>query len=293
MDFKQIEAYVKVVELASFSKTAEAIFMSQPSVSAYINALEKNLGVVLINRREVTPTPAGKIFYESAKELLTLKTNTVERIKNLSGNLCGEINILASTVPAQYILPELLTVFAKTYPQITFSVKQADTLDVCRGVAMQKAEIGFAGGIAEAEKCEFTEFMTEEMVLIAPPGEDFCPSREYSLDEILNNYPFISREKGSGTRLQYDSFLTSLDLSIKKPRAYFDNTQSIINAVINGLGVSIVSEFAARDFISHKMLKSVKLKNKLPKRKFYYVLKKNFIHSHLVELFAAFINSSI
>jgi len=278
MDFKQLEAYVKVIELASFSKAADAIFMSQPSVSAYINVLEKSLNTVLINRKEVSPTPAGKIFYKSAKELLALKANTIQHIKTLSGNFSGEINILASTVPAQYILPEMLAKFNKEYPEITFNVKQASTLEVCRGVASQQAEIGFAGGIEENEKCQFKEFMTEEMVLIAPPNLEFIN---------LQSHPFISREIGSGTRSHYESILQN----VKKAPARFDNTQSIINAVINGMGISIVSEFAARDFIKHGMVKPIKFPNPLPKRKFYYVLKKNFIHSHLVELFAGFINS--
>jgi len=293
MDFKQIEAYVKVIELAGFSKAAEAIFLSQPSVSTYISALEKELDTTLINRstKEVTPTLAGRIFYENAKELLALKYNTVERIKNLSGNFSGEINILASTVPSQYILPEILADFSKVYPDISFCVKQADTLEVARGIASQKADIGFSGGVAESDKCEFNEVMSEQMVFIAPAGSDFSGSKEYTLEELLYEYPFVSREKGSGTRTQYDNFFVGQNISLDKvnDRVSFDNTQSIINAVINGLGVSVVSEFAARAFIERKMVIPVKLKTKLPERKFYYVLKKNFSHSHLTDIFVDFL----
>ncbi|MCL2699076.1 MAG: selenium metabolism-associated LysR family transcriptional regulator [Defluviitaleaceae bacterium] len=293
MDFKQIEAYVKVIELASFSKAADAIFLSQPSVSTYINALEKELDTTLINRstKEVSPTLAGKIFYENAKELLALKHNTAERIKNLSGNLSGELNILASTVPSQYILPEILARFNALYPDISFNIKQADTLEVSRGIASQKADIGFSGGIAENDKCDFTEIMTEQMVFIAPYGQGFSDSKAYSLEELLYEHRFVSREKGSGTRAQYESFFSENNIDLNKINAgvSFDNTQSIINAVINGLGISVVSEFAARAFIEQKMIMPVKLSVEFPERKFYYVLKKNFSYSHLIGLFIDFI----
>jgi DNA-binding transcriptional LysR family regulator len=304
MDFRQIEAYVKVIELASFSKAAEAIFLSQPSVSTYVNSLEKELGAVLINRstKELSPTLAGKIFYENAKELVVLKHNTVERLKNLSGKFSGKIDILASTVPSQYILPKMIACFNKAYPDITFSVKQADTLEVSRGIASQKAEIGFSGGVAEDDKCEFKEFMTEKMVFIAPYDEEFLESNEAnkvnkanknSLEELLYERRFVSREKGSGTRTQYENYFVEQGIDLNKINicAGFDNTQSIINAVINGLGVSVVSEFAARAFIEQKMVLPIRLKTEMPERKLYYVLKKNFSRSHLVELFIEFLTS--
>jgi len=292
VDFRQIEAYVKVIELASFSKAAEAIFLSQPSVSTYVGALEKELGAVLINRstKEVSPTPAGKIFYENAKELLSLKHNTAERIKNLSGNFSGEIDILASTVPAQYILPELLARFGKMYPNICFNVKQAGTGEIYRGIVAQKAEIGFSGGVDGGDRCEFYEFMTEKLVFIAPQG-GFLDAKDYDLEELLYGYPFIAREKGSGTRAQYENFFVERGVDISKIniRAGFDNTQSIINAVANGMGISVVSEFAADVFMRHNMVTAVKLKTPLPERKFYYMLKRNFVQSHLVGLFAEFL----
>ena len=293
MDFKQLEAFVKVVELSGFSKAAESIFISQPSVSLYVSALEKELGTTLVNRttKEVSPTLAGKIFYESAKEILALKHKATEQIKHLSGDFRGEISILASTVPSQYILPEMLADFSKTYPDISFSVRQADTRAVSRGIALGEADIGISGGITESDKCAFEEFMSEEIIFIAPRREEFLEPREHTLEQLLYEYPFVSREVGSGTRLEYESFFAaqSIDLCRIKSSASFDNTQSVINAVISGLGISAVSEYAARDFIAQKMIVPLSLKTKLPVRKFYYVLKRNFTHSHLVDLFVEFL----
>ena len=93
----------------------------------------------------------------------------------------------------------------------------------------------------------------------------------------------MGREKGSGTREQYESFFAEQNIRLDKinTHANFDNMQSIINAAISGLGIAVVSEFAARTFIKQKMI--------LPERKFYYVLKKGFAKSHLIDLFIEFL----
>ncbi|MCL2425837.1 MAG: selenium metabolism-associated LysR family transcriptional regulator [Oscillospiraceae bacterium] len=293
MNFRQIEAYVKVIEFASFSKAAEAIYLSQPSVSAYINVLEKELGTTLINRstKEVIPTLAGKLFYENAKELLMLKANTVEQVKHLLGNYSGEINILASSVPAQYILPEVLARFHAIYPEIKFNVKSADTLVASRGIAIGEAEIGFTGGIIEDGKCEFKEFMTEEMVFIAPYDKEFSDDISYPLEKLLYEHHYIAREQGSGTRIWYENFFIEQNINIDEINTVtsFDNTQSIINAVVNGLGVAVVSAVAARDVINRGLVMAIKVKEKFPMRKIYYVRKRNISHSHLVDVFAEFL----
>jgi len=293
MNFRQIEAYVKIIELASFSKAAEAIYLSQPSVSAYIHALEKELGTTLINRstKEVTPTLAGKLFYENARELLLLKSTTVEQVKHLLGNYNGEINILTSSVPAQYILPEVLARFNCTYPDVKFNVKSADTLVASRGVANGQAEIGFTGGRLEDDKCEYHEFMTEEMIFIAPCDKGFIESTEYSLKELLYEHRYIAREQGSGTRLWYESFFAKQNVELErvKTTASFDNTQSIINAVIHELGIAVVSAVAAKDAINRNLVVPIRIKEKLPERKIYYVRKKNISHSHLVDVFVEYL----
>lgn len=288
MDFKQLEAYVKVIETASFTKAADVIFMSQPSVSAYIRSLEKELGATLVNRssKEVSPTPAGKILYENAKELLALKSRTVEGIRNLSGSFSGDISIAASSVPAQYILPEILSGFTKMYPGISVTVRQSDTYEVSRVVALQQAEIGFSGDTVENSRCDFVEFMTDKMVVIGPPGMGFCDTKEYFLEALMYEYPFISRELGSGTRGQYEAFFAKHDIDISRASfgICFDNTHSIINAVACGAGISMVSEIAARAFVDSGMVVPLRLITALPARKLYYVLKKGIVHSHLVDL---------
>ena len=289
MDFKQIEALIKVVELDSFSKAAHEMHVSQPSISTYINALEKELGITLINRstRMVSVTLAGERFLEKAKKMIHLKHEAIEMLKTLSGDVSGEIRILASSAPALYTLPKLFSEFYKLYPGVFFTMSQADTYQVVQGIAAHKADIGFAGSIIGDKKCDFLEFANESLLFIAPNNGTYSENKSYCLKELLYSSGFISREFGSGTRIQYEKYFSENDIMLDKikTRATMDSTQSIINAVAGGLGISIVSEIAARQMIEQKAVLPIKLKTALPERKIYMVLNKSVSRSHILNLF--------
>ena len=289
MDFRQIEAFIKVVELASFSRAADELHVSQPSVSIYINALEKELDSILINRstKVLSTTLAGERFLEQAKKMMLLKHESIEMLKTLSENASGEIRILASSVPALYILPQLFAEFHSLYPNIYYDMRQTDTLEVVQGIAAHKADIGFAGSIIVDKKCDFVEFTNEKLVFIAPNNGSYSRNKIYTLDELLYSNSFISRGFGSGTRMQYEKFFSEngVILDSIKNCAVMYSTHGIINAVASGLGISIVSELAVRQMINQKILLPIKLEKELAERKIYMVLNKNITHSHLTKLF--------
>ena len=293
MDFRQIEAFIRVVELASFSRAADELHISQPSVSTYVSSLEKELNTILINRstKVLSTTFAGERFLEKAKEMIALKQDSIEMMNNLSEDVNGEIRVLASSVPALYILPRMLAEFHREYPGIAFIVNQADTAEVVRGIAAHKADIGFAGSMLGDKKCDFIEFTNEELVFIAPNNGSYSADRKYTLEELLYSNSFISRELGSGTRIQYEKYFTENGVILDKIKtcASMDSTYSIISAVSFGLGVSIVSELAVRQMLDNKFLIRIKLKNTLPERKIYMVINRNIVHSHLLKLFMDYV----
>lgn len=295
MDFKQIEAFVKVVELASFSKAAEELYISQPSVSTYISVLEKELGVVLLNRstKVLSTTLAGERFLEQARKMILLKQESVEMLKNLSQDVSGEIRVIASSVPALYLLPGLFAEFRKIHPGIYFNMSQGDTGSVVRGIADYKGDIGFAGSVLGEKKCDFQEFINEKLVFIAPNNGNYAANKTYTLEELLYSSHFIAREFGSGTRIQYEKFFSENGIVLDKIKtcAVMDSTYSIVNAVASGLGVSVVSKIAARQMIAQKELLELKVNTDLPERMIYMVLNKNSVQSHLLKLFIEFVLS--
>lgn len=296
MDFKQLEAYTQVIELSSFSKAADGLHLSQPSVSLYISALEKELQIQLLYRstKEIAPTRAGTIFYEYAKNILALCDKSVLALRDFANDAAGDISIIASSVPAQYILPEALAAFHKAYPNISFQLEQADTAEVVSGIAARKGDIGFAGAKLKNPKCVYETFMTERLVVIAPNQERFQDLSPKDALEIFRDEPFIAREQGSGTRLSYEEFLREIGLPPEKLRtvASCNNTQSILHAVACGLGVSIVSELAAKRGLRQNMIARLDIPFELPRRDLYIVTKKDFPMPPVVEMFLRFIRQS-
>jgi len=294
LDFRQLEAYINVYELQSFSKVAEKMFLSQPSISAYISALEKELGTQLIYRstKEFIPTKSGMSFYQYAKDMLSLRDKSIQSIRSLSESADKSIDILASSVPAQFILPEILGDFHKFYPDILFNLKQMDSLEVVNNISSYKSEIGFVGAKIENPNCVYKSFLSEKLIMIAPYEERFFNIDADNFAELFYNEYFIMRELGSGTRFNYEECFKNIGIDAEKFKisAQFDNTQSAIHAVSTGLGISIVSETAAKDYLNQNKIISLDVKN-LPMRNFYTVLHKNRIQTPILDTFVEFVHS--
>lgn len=294
MDFRQLEAYINVYESKSFSKAAEKMFLSQPSISAYILALEKELHTQLIYRstKEFIATKSGESFYQHAMDMLSLRDNAVQSIRNISDSHAGSIDILASSVPAQYILPEIFGAFHKLYPDISFNLQQADSLAVVDAIASYQGEIGFVGAKIENSSCIFKEFLSEKLIMIAPYEERFCNIHFEHLEDSIYDEYFVMRESGSGTRLRYEECLNAIGIQPDrlKVSAQLNNTQSIIHAVASGLGISIVSELASQHYIRLNKIIPIEIPC-LSERSFFMVMNKNRVQTPVADAFAEYVQS--
>lgn len=283
MDFKQLEAFVNVVNLKSFSKAGKKIFLSQPSVSAYIISLENELGVKLIYRstKEVYPTKTGEIFYAYAKNILSIKNKAILETQNKTENITGEIEIVASSVPSQYILPKIFGAFHKIHRDISFKVIERDTLEVITGIEKQRYEFGVVGAKIPSGKCEYEFLLKDELVIIAPNTEKYkninVLQNEEKIIKLFNDEYFISREIGSGTRIAFEKSLKDMGINLNKIKisATFNDTESIIQSVANGLGFSIVSKIAAKSFIDKEEVLLIDSKT-LNSRDYFFVFKNDF-----------------
>ena len=168
MDFKQLEAFVYVVKLKSFSKAAQRIYLTQPTISAHINSLEKELDTKLIERgtKYVYPTKPGSILYQYAVKMLNLREDAVCSVKNYNKELKGTLTICASTVPSQNILPKVIAAFREEYPHVTFNILRQDSELVVESISKGMADIGFCGTDTHNPDCVFESFI-QELSLVA------------------------------------------------------------------------------------------------------------------------------
>ncbi len=121
MDLHQIEIFCTLIKLRSFSKTAEALYLTQPTVSGHIKNLENELGMKLVDRlgRRVIPTEEGEVLFRHGRQLLALRDELRQELAEVSGKMAGLLKIGGSTIPGAYILPSLVGAFKKKYPSIS------------------------------------------------------------------------------------------------------------------------------------------------------------------------------
>lgn len=262
MNLKQLEAFVYIAEGHSFSQAAKELYLTQPTISAHISSLEKELNVRLLvrNTKEVHLSEEGTRLYEYAKKIIDLETEIfrVFRMEEEGEATC--INIAASTIPTQYILPELLSVFRKRYPGEQFKLVETDSAGAIEEVANRSADIGFTGTVLEKKNCKYIPFYQDELVVITPNTPEYQELSQYyeeqsdkekDLSWILEK-PIIMREEGSGTRKEAEKQLKlcGIDVSQMNLVASIENQEMIKKSVSNGMGISVISKLATEEEVS-------------------------------------------
>lgn len=255
---KQIRTFINVADYKSFTHAAEAMFMTQPAVSAQIKALEETFGLSLIERNDkrVQLTEAGKLFYREAKEILAVYDRVVESMDEFKGLKKGRLSLGASTIPGEYLMPRFIGEFRKLYPGISVSLIVADTNQVIDLLYERKIDLGVVGAKTESNHVEFIPFLQDELILLA--GRDMVIPETISCQEFLS-FPMLSREAGSGTRSVVKECLAAQGIEESDLNIMMElgSTQSIITGVAGNLGLGFVSKWAAEAALKAGVVKQI------------------------------------
>lgn len=275
MDLHQLYIFTKVVEQKSFSRAAEALYLSQSTVSSHIQSLEKNLGVTLFDRvgRENILTPYGERLYFWAQKLLQLKDQALLDIKQSAEKLAGGIRIGVSSVPGQFILPKMIKDFRSHYSLVTFSINQWPSKTVAERVLNGIVDVGVLGEKYENDKLQYFPLLKEKLVLLA--SKDFTIKEPVTIESI-SQYPFVMRNSNSGTKSMLDKFLKRHNMKESQFNivAHTDSGENLIELVKNGVGVSIISEIAAKKHTENPLIQAHKISGFDDERYFYLVYNK-------------------
>ncbi len=253
MNLKQLEAFVQVAEGGSFSKAAKALFLTQPTVSAHISSLEKEFGVRLFvrNTKEVALSESGQVLYKYARQMVDLEDRIEEHFHVGENSGSHSITIAASTIPAQYLVPQILKIFKEQYPEEQIKLLETDSAGVVSQIIDQTAEVGFTGTVLEKKHCQYIPFYKDKLVIVTPNTEKYrMLAREQEGDiSWLMNEPLILREEGSGTRKEAERQLKKAGILYSKLNiiASIDNQEAIKRSVRQGMGVSVLSQLATID----------------------------------------------
>jgi DNA-binding transcriptional LysR family regulator len=295
MDLRQLEVFARVVETRSFSRAAEALRLTQSTISEHVRLLEEEIGTRLFDRlgRETVPTRAGELLHGYAQRLLALRAEARQALQQFLGQISGTLQVGASTIPGEYVLPPMIGAFREKFPQVSIALHIADSREIAEAVVEGRAELGVVGARPEQRTLQAVELMSDELVVVVPPGHAWFGRRLVTLDE-LRPEPLIVREPGSGSRQALERALDDAGPGLAGLRviAEMGSTSAIKQAVKAGVGVSIMSRRAVEEECRHGLVWCAKIKDLPFTRHFYVVTHSGRSRSPLCQAFLDFLLAS-
>lgn len=293
-DLRQLEIFCKVVDLKSFSKAADVVFLAQASVSERIANLEKAIGTKLLDRmsRQIIPTKAGELLYKHAVLMLDMKKTARLEMEKFLGLRQGGILLGGSTIPGEYILPQLMGEFHEKYPFISVALTVAGSSEIEDLVHNGALELGVVGSKNFSKDLISYNIWRDELVLVVNKNHMWARKKTITPEDLFKE-PFIIRESGSGTLKILEGYLKSWgkkgveDLNTV---AKLGTSTAIKEGIKASFGVSILSSRAIETEIEAGILKTVKIKE-MPqmKRSFYLIRDKRRIMSPLCQAMLDFL----
>jgi DNA-binding transcriptional LysR family regulator len=292
MDMHHLRIFLSVFRNRSFSKAARELYLTQPTVSDHIKALEEELECALFDRsgRKIMPTGEAEILYNHAIEIIEKADNIRHALGRFKKEVAGELVIGASSIPGAYLLPGLVATFRKKYPYISFQILVSDSKSVVEKIVKHELLAGLVGSKLNASRISYTPFLEDELIVVAAPS--LVKTTRIRLKD-LSNYPMVMREEGSGTRREAEKILGERGFSLESaPQAgVFGSPDAIKEAVKAGLGVAVVSKLSVAEELRHRTLKEIKLFDVRMKRNFYIATHRKRLLPQLYQLFLEHIQS--
>ncbi len=297
MNLSYFKTFTVVVNTGRFSEAAKVLRLTQPAISFQIQALEKRYGETLLERSggQLSLTPAGEIFLDYARRIVDLNDELHTRIEKVKEDVSGRLSLEASTIPGEYVLPKLIGRFLSEYPAVDVSLSISDTDEVIDHILERQIDIGFTGARpkSKAKKLRFTEFIKDELVVVTPPGDPYASRKQVKIKDIVDR-PWVLRESGSGTRKTFAAALKKAGLSEKdlKHRMELASNQAILAAVEAGLGISVISRWAAQGAAKAGAIGLVKISDIDLTRNLFLVYDADKPLSRAEETFIDFVNEA-
>ena len=294
INLRQLEAFVATAEYCSFTKAAEAMYLTQSTISAHINTLEQILNVRLIERRarqRVTLTEEGERIYREAKNIL----KQCQALQDTGGqSLENQLAVGASSVPGQCLLPEIMTGFLKKNPGSSYVQLRGDSMQIHRYIDQGKCRIGFVASTVNRQNYRYHAVADDKLVVITANNETYRDLKRQGVSghELLNR-PMILREETSGTRRTMELYLNRCGIAKESLNivAQIDNPEAIRSSVSCGLGVSVISGLTVQRDVEEGRLLEFDLDIGGPFRKIYMVWRKDAILSNLEQRFIKFMQA--
>jgi DNA-binding transcriptional LysR family regulator len=264
---QQLRILKAVATEKNFTKAAEVLYLSQPSLSKQIKRLEKNLDILLINREnnKISLTENGKVFLQYSERILALCEESCRALIDLKNGDRGDLTVGASQTIGTYLMPRVLALFAQNYPQIDLKVQVNSTRSIANNVINREIDIAVVGGeIPDELKKNLTiqDFVEDELSLIISKSHPFAKKKKIN-KENLYYLNFITLNANSTIRKFIDNILIQNKIETKQLKIVmqFNSIEGIKTAVSLGLGAAFVSSSAIEKEIELKTIEILTIEN--------------------------------
>lgn len=293
MELRHLQTFATAAELQSFTRAAKSLSLTQAAVSQHVAALEKDLGLSLFERtgRSMTLTKAGRSLYDYARKILDLVEEARSQVGQASRAVQGTLRLAASTTPAEALLPELLQLFRRQYPEVRESLTVTDSHAATEAVERGEADVGLVGEHPRGSRLSARAISSDELVLILSPQHPLANRKRITLN-ALRKQPLIVREAGSGSRQCVERALESAGLPPGElPIVMETNSNDAIRgAVERGIGAAFLSRSIVERHLTEGHLVSPTVQGVQAKRRLYVVTDPHRVPTPAVRAFLNFLN---
>lgn len=290
---QQLRILKAIASEKSFTKAAEILYVSQPSLSKQIKVLENRLGIILLNRENnnISLTEAGKIFLQYSERILALCEESCRALNDVKNGDRGNLTVGASQTIGTYLLPRVLALFAQNYPQININVQVDSTRVITKKVVNREIDIAVVGGDVPNElkkNLEIEKFVEDELILIVPKSHPFALKKQKKINkDDLYHLNFITLNPNSTIRKFIDNILIQNGIETKQFHVIMqlNSIEGIKTAVSLGLGAAFVSSSAIEKEIKLKTVEIITIENIKITRTLSIITNKECYKSKALEFF--------
>jgi LysR family transcriptional regulator, transcriptional activator of the cysJI operon len=285
MPDRRLQVFHTVARLLSFTKAAEVLHTTQPAVTFQIRQLEDYFNTRLFDRthNRIALTEVGKQVYHYADKIFDYYVQMENTVKDMTGEINGVLMIGASTTIAEYLLPVLLGDFKMKYPEVHIRLNVSNTEEIVSMLENNAIDLGMVEAPVNNKNLVVELCRMDQLVAIAPPNHPLLTQKSVSVHELLN-YPYISREEGSGTRDVIAEYFNQAGLSCDELNIVMElgSSEAIKGAVAADMGMSILSQAAIQKELQLGLLNKISLEPVL-ERPFSFVYQKQKFRLRAIE----------
>lgn len=276
MNLRQLELFVTIVEAKSFSRCAEASLLTQSTVSQHIATLENEIGLQLLDRTGygVLLTRAGELFLQHARQVLKECSRLQKAMDEFRGLDQIDLTIGASNIPANYLIPSLLSRLATKHPGIKLTMQTGDSREVLESLLDDAIELAVVGSKGAHRGIDYLPLASDLLILAVNPEHPWSLSKKIELEDLATS-SIIVREVGSGSdqalkdALQHANF----DPARLMVAVRLGSNEAVRQSIINGFGAAFLSEISIRQELKRGELVKVNIDNFSVRRQIWLVTK--------------------